>query len=244
MTKRSLGLWMLLVATACLVVFWPAYFFKGSLEALSSGRLQILHVEGSIWSGRASLGLSDGGQVYALPGQVTWSPVFFDDDIWLGVQISHPSLLNPLQAGRVVDGYLLTDGQARLPASWLTSLGAPFNTIKPEGILQVSWNELFMPDGELYVSVIWRDAQSALSSIRPLGEYKTVLTGEIGGAVDMDLSTQSGALMLEGKGRFEPGQRMNFQGYAWAKEESKAALTGLLSQMGRLEDGRYRLGVF
>lgn len=243
MTPKS---WILVGFTILLTAlyFWPAYIFKGNLERATNGKLKLLNVQGSIWKGSAVIGLFDGRQTYTLPGQVQWAPTFLNDDVSIGVSLNHPNLLTPILIGIGREGYKLKGGQARIPANWLAAAGAPFNTIKPEGILELSWQDINPSEGNLNVTLIWRDAQSALSSIRPLGEYKTSLTGVIGGTIDMHLSTNSGALMLEGQGRFEPGKRMHFTGYAWAKEESKAALTGLLSQMGRLENGRYRLGVF
>lgn len=243
MTRRN---WTLLLLTGLLsaIYFWPAYVLKGNLREVTDGKLRVLDINGSIWNGSAVLGLSDGGQVYTLPGQIEWSPVLLQGDTWLAVQIKHPNLLSPALVGVGGSGYKLGAGQARIPASWLTALGAPFNTIKPEGVLQLSWQDIHPFGGDLAVTLVWRDAQSALSSIRPLGEYKTSLTGTIGGTIDMQVSTNSGSLIVEGQGKFNSGERMTFNGYAWAKEESKAALTGLLSQMGRLENGRYRLGVF
>lgn len=240
--KRWIVVTLIVALTA--VYFWPAYILKGDLREATDGKLRILDINGSIWNGSAVLGLSDGGQVYALPGEIQWSPTWFESDLWVGIKVKHPNLPTPALVGLGSSGYKLSAGQARIPASWLTAVGAPFNTIKPEGVLQLSWQDIHPMGGDINITLIWRDAQSALSSIRPLGEYKTSLTGSIGGTIGMEISTNSGSLMVEGSGKLEPGKRMTFNGYAWAKEESKAALTGLLSQMGRLENGRYRLGVF
>src|SRR3546814_6924062 len=76
---------------------------------------------------------------------------------------------------------------------------------------------------------------SALASIRPLGEYVITVTGNPDTRLDMTLATNKGPLMLEGSGQWTNGQRFVFNGYASAQERSKDALTGLLSQMGRLE---------
>lgn len=243
MTRRH---WIvaILLAVATWVYLWPAYVFKGDLRAVTGDRLALLKVDGSIWSGSATLGLSDGGQMYSLPGQLSWKPLVFSQGIWLGIELNHPNFVQPVHLGAGPEGYKVKAGSARLPASWLSAVGAPFNTIKPEGVLQLNWKAVDLMGGPFEVDLRWRDAQSALASIRPLGDYQIKLSGQIGGASSMILSTLSGPLMLEGNGQFNPGQRVKFEGYAWSKEESKAALTGLLSQMGRFENGRYRLGVF
>jgi general secretion pathway protein N len=99
-------------------------------------------------------------------------------------------------------------------------------------------------DPDVNVQVLWQDARSALASIRPLGEYRIEMKGKPSQRMDMTLSTLNGALKMQGQGSMVPGSRMNFTGEAWSDANNKAALTGLLSQMGRLEGERYKLGVF
>lgn len=233
-----------LLVSVTLIALWPAYSFKGSLREATDNRLAILTINGSVWSGRATIGLSDGGQMYSLPGQLSWKPLVFSQGVWLGIELSHPNFVQPVHLGLGAEGYNLKSGSARVPASWLTAIGAPFNTIQPEGVLQMNWAALALTGGPFEVDVYWRDAQSALASIRPLGDYRVRLAGQLGGSSTMQIRTLNGPLQIEGEGQFNPGQRMQFNGFAWSNEESKAALTGLLSQMGRFEDGRYRLGVF
>ena len=109
--------------------------------------------------------------------------------------------------------------------------------------MQLSWAK-WQSGSAMEVTLKWQDAQSALASIRPLGEYVITVTGNPDTKIDMTLATTKGPLMLEGNGQWTNGQRFVFNGYASAQERSKEALTGLLSQMGRLEGDRYRLGVF
>ena len=232
-----------LIALTVLIWNYPIYAISGKIESASAGKVRVLSSSGSIWSGQMHLGLSDGTRVYAIPEALQWHLRAGFENKWIGVAIEHPKLLAPLHLGFNGAGISVGASELRAPASWLSALGAPFNTIRPEGLLQLSWTE-WKSDGELQATLKWLDAQSALASIRPLGEYVITVTGNPDKKIDMTLATNKGPLMLEGNGQWTSGQRFVFNGYASAQERSKEALTGLLSQMGRLEGDRYRLGVF
>lgn len=232
-----------LFALVVLVWNYPVYAVAGRVESASEGRIRVLSSSGSVWSGQMQLGVSDGSQVYAVPDVFQWQLRLGHQGSWAAIEIEHPKLTLPLHLGFNGAGITLAGGELRLPASWLGALGAPFNTIRPEGLLQLSWAQ--WTGGEaIQATLKWLDAQSALASIRPLGEYVITVTGTPGTKTEMTLTTTKGPLMLEGSGQWTKGQRFAFNGYASAQERSKEALTGLLSQMGRLEGDRYRLGVF
>ncbi|MCR2745332.1 type II secretion system protein N [Limnobacter parvus] len=232
-----------LIALTVLVWNYPVYAVSGRIEAASGGKVQVLSSSGSIWSGRMQLGLFDGSRVYAIPEQLQWQLQLGQNNNWIGIAVEHPKLVAPLHLGIAGAGINVSEGELRMPASWLGAMGAPFNTIRPEGLLQLSWAE-WQSGSSLTGTLKWLDAQSALASIRPLGEYVISVTGNPDTRIDMTLATNKGPLMLEGNGQWTNGQRFVFNGYASAQERSKEALTGLLSQMGRLEGDRYRLGVF
>lgn len=242
--KRIHGLWLFaLIAVAVLVWNYPVYAVSGKIESTSKGRVQVLSSDGSVWAGQMQLGLSDGTKVYAIPQAMDWQLKIGSTAGWLAIEVRHPSFLQPVHLGFNGTGITIGGGELRMPAAWLGATGAPFNTIRPEGLLQLSWLE-WKSGQEMNATVKWLDAQSALASIRPLGEYVITLTGKPDARIDVTLVTNKGPLMLEGNGHWTNGQRFVFNGYASAQERSKDALTGLLSQMGRLEGDRYRLGVF
>ncbi|MFN7506639.1 MAG: type II secretion system protein N [Limnobacter sp.] len=242
--KRLKGLWLFaVVALAVLVWNYPVYAVSGNIESASKGRVRVLSSNGSVWAGQMQLGLSDGAKVYAIPQAISWQLKLGSSAGWLTIEIRHPNFVQPLHLGFNGAGITFCGGELRMPAAWLGATGAPFNTIRPEGLLQLSWLE-WQSGSDINATVTWLDAQSALASIRPLGEYVMTVTGNPDKRIDMTLATNKGPLMLEGNGQWTNGQRFVFNGYASAQERSKDALTGLLSQMGRLEGDRYRLGVF
>lgn len=239
---RKAALWSALALLVVLINF-PAHWLLGPIDKATGGRLRVLHSSGTLWKGQAQLGVSDGGRVYALPDPLQWRWVFAESDVRLGLQFSHVRMDSPLNLGWGAQGLGVGSGNLRLPAAWLMAVGAPFNTLKPEGVLNVTWGAVTLSNPELNIQVVWKDAQSALSPIRPLGEYQVQVRGNPQRNLSLSLSTVSGPLQLQGQGDMTGGNRLNFTGEAWTDDTHRAALTGLLSQMGRLRGDRYVLGV-
>ncbi|NJM32181.1 MAG: type II secretion system protein N [Limnobacter sp.] len=245
----STNLWkkttvMLGVALVVFLFNLPAHLVGGKLYTLSGQRVCVFNTSGTVWSGQAQIGLSNGHECKAVPNPLTWHLVALDSDSWLGIRFDHSALIHPAQLGLSAEGVHLNASELQLPASWLSALGAPFNTIRPEGVLHINWARVNVLNPDLKIEIRWRDAQSALASIRPLGDYLLSLNGHAGKQINLKLDTLNGPLNLQGQGVLQPGQRVQFQGYAWPSENSRAALTGLLSQMGQQDGQRYRLGVF
>jgi len=81
---------------------------------------------------------------------------------------------------------------------------------------------------------------SRLSTIQPLGSYRLQLQG--GDSTSLQLTTLDGALQLKGQGQWV-GQRLRFQGEAWAAEGREAALANLLTMIGQRSGSRVLLSV-
>jgi general secretion pathway protein N len=128
---------------------------------------------------------------------------------------------------------VLKAGQSELPAALLVVLGTPFNTVKPGGALGVNWTDIEIKDGALAggLQIDWRDAQSALSSVAPLGSYRLQITG-VGDTARMQLDTLRGPLRLQGSGTVKGG-RVSFKGVASADPQMRPALIGLIGVLGR-----------
>jgi general secretion pathway protein N len=134
------------------------------------------------------------------------------------------------------------DGSITFPAQWLEIVGAPWNTLKPEGQIYLGWTAGHIA-GPFQVEITWRDAQSALTAVRPLGEYKVTIEQQRPGNVRIQLATLRGPLSMDGAGEWTAKTGFKFSGYADASAAEKPALLGFLSQMGRREGDRYRLGL-
>ena len=161
----------------------------------------------------------------------------------MALDISHPWLQGALRARPGWNGLALPASSLRVPATVLPALGAPWNTLSPQGMLEISWQPLRLgaplPPGPA-VDVRWRNAATALSPISPVGTYLLRVQGGKTGAT-LVLSTESGLLDVKGQGGNGPrgnGPRgISFQGEATfarsANEADRAALDGLLSTLGR-----------
>jgi general secretion pathway protein N len=217
----------MLAAAATVLVRAPAAWVGDWLQA--HGRLRLLDARGTVWSGSAMLALSDGRRLAILPGRIAWRiDVASLAAGRLFARIDHPWSTTPLAVSAAAAGVSLNAGSAQLPASSLAALGAPFNTIRPGGVLDLRWTDLALR-GEAFagdMQIDWRDAQSALSSVAPLGSYRVRIS-----AGRVRLETVSGPLHLEGSGTLR-GLHLSFRGVASAEPQMRPALNGLLGVLG------------
>jgi general secretion pathway protein N len=130
----------------------------------------------------------------------------------------------------------------RLPASLLEGVGAPFNTLRPDGTMRIDWTALqgrFAGNQKYgHLSVQLDQMSAAVSRLRPLGSYRADvdLTGAGG---KLQLKTTAGPLYLEGSGTL--GRQARFEGTAHAAPDAATQLAGLLSLLGRTENNVTRL---
>lgn len=235
---------------AAALAFAPASWLASALANASGERLLLADARGTLWQGSAVLVLTGGAgsrDASALPGRLYWT---------LGLD-SHGVALRARQAC-CIDGELLVrvaGGFGRLrvelpagpadaalvhwPASWLVGLGTPWNTLQPDGTLQLAsrgfsaestagrWNF----SGRLELEL--RGMRSSLAPMGELGSYRVVVQGAPGGdAAQLQLSTLGGALQLQGSGQWL-ASRLRFTGQASAAPGSEDALGNLLNIIGR-----------
>jgi general secretion pathway protein N len=235
MTSRSFAIRLSLAAAIAIAltvaVRAPAAWVGDWLE--SHGRLRLVDARGTVWNGSAMLGVSDGRQIRLVPGRVSWN-------LGLGAiltgrvtaDVSHPALAAPLAVSFAANSINLAGGRAELPAAALTAVGTPFNTVRPGGILALRWTDVEIKGGGFSGSaqLDWRDAQSALSPVAPLGNYRLSIAGAGDGA-KIRLDTLGGPLRLEGSGTLR-GWRISFRGLASVEPDMRAALNGLIGVLG------------
>jgi len=199
----------------------------------SQGRLRLIDARGTVWSGSAMLGLSDGRQVMLVPGRLSWKiGLAAIASGRVTADVSHPALAAPLAVSLTAKSIALKAGQAELPAALLAALGAPFNTVRPGGALGLRWTDVELKGGVLAgnFQIDWREAQSALSTVAPLGSYRLQVTGA-GDTARLQLDTLRGPLRLQGSGTVKGG-RVSFKGLASADPDMRPALIGLISVLG------------
>jgi general secretion pathway protein N len=233
-----IGIALLLLASAAITVLIraPAAWLGDWLEA--HGKFRLLDARGTVWHGSALIGVSDGREITLIPGRVEWTVDALAPSR-IAAHLSHPWLAAPLALSVARDGIQLAKGSARLPAGVLAGMGAPFNTLRPGGVLEVAWTDSQIRGRALSgeVQIDWRDAQSALSTVAPLGSYRLVLKGSA-----LDLQTMGGPLKMQGKGTME-GSRIRFNGIAWADPGMQGALNGLLGLLGMRSGDKVLLAI-
>jgi len=237
---------------ACLVLWAPAVWVANAL-VWGGAPVRLYNAEGTVWNGRAQVLLQrDAAEPTALPGTLQWQlrPLWQDGLPGLRVRWQADCCLSaPWQWQLTTDTHQLylqaqdlTDTAAlRLPAAWLTGLGTPWNTLQPQGRLQLHTRGLALQvsaSGVQMQGLVQLDVQdlsTSLSTLRPVGSYRLALVGA--NPAGLELSTLEGALQLQGKGRVGP-RGVVFDGEARAAEGLEDALSNLLNIIGQRQGAR------
>jgi len=224
--------------TAALLVL-PARWLMLALP--SDAMVAIADASGTVWQGSAQLALGPEGARYLLPQPVHWQ---WHDG---ALEVSHPWLRGPVRIQPSWSGLKVSGQNLRAPATVLTAFGAPLNTIAPAGQISLEWQSFVMghlPQSGTLATGRWTQASSALSHVRPLGDYRLQAVAK-DGTVQFTLGTESGVLSIKGQGQWQKG-RVRLRGTAEAAENAtdaqRAALTGLLSALGPVTNGQSRFG--
>jgi general secretion pathway protein N len=232
------------MASTALVVA-PAQWMASAITGFTGGRIVLAEAAGSMWRGRAGVVFSPGEGAGAarisLPEPLSWelSP-------WrllagtVDLTLTHPSALTqPLQVRADLSGRVeLSASSVRLPAGVLAGLGAPFNTVRPGGLISVSWQRLVGHAGRLEGDLTgeWQFASSALTTVAPFGHYRLTAEGGFPGT-RLQLLTVSGPLEMTGDGTIDATGSLRFTGRArpvpGTDPSTRAQLAGLVLLLGR-----------
>lgn len=233
---------------ATLTLFAPARWLAALLREQSGGRLLLVNPRGTMWNGSSGLVFASGAggtDAISLPGTLAWRlrPTWGGLSASLDLSCCTAKPIG-LRASPGIKGLQLhlVDGQSRWPAALLAGFGAPFNTLKPEGVLDLSTQGLELRLGRQQLDFQGRatldatDISSSLSTLRPMGSYRAVLEG--GNAPSLLLTTREGSsLRLSGSGRLT-GTRLRFSGEASAAPGREDVLSNLLNIIGRRDGAR------
>ncbi len=240
----KLVLWLLAgIATALLTVlfFLPASWMGSLLERQTGGRLSLGDAQGTLWQGSAFLGAAPGSRgpvTPLLPGRFAWrlSPLILVGTIRLTME--NPVVLSqPLQVAGNWRTWQVGAAALDLPAARLASLGAPLNTIQPDGRMRLSWSQLQVSrEGNAVgmrgaMTLAMEDMSSRLSPVKPLGAYELTFDWQ-GQQALLQLKTTRGPMLLSGAGTLTDG-RLRFSGKAEAEKGQEERLGTLLNLLGQ-----------
>lgn len=218
------------------ILFWAVNRFAPRVVAVEG-------VSGTLWRGevgRVSL-VSHGGAVGT--GPLAWNvhPL----RLLLG-ELALDARLGGAASGTADIGLAARGVNVRrldltVPAGWLGALSSNLEMWRLAGTLSMRCQDFALyPDayhgqGE----IVWREAASGFSSVKPLGDYRAEISGA-GKALRFSLKTGAGPLELLGDGEWSAGH-LKFEGTARALAR-EAELRRVLAMTGAPEpDGRYRI---
>jgi general secretion pathway protein N len=223
-----------LVYLALLLAWAPASLLAWALPRFTQQAVWLDQAEGSVWHGRAGVLLWAEAGADEL-GRVDWQLRPLD---LLGGRLGYRlqfagtgvDAAATLRAG--VQGGELREVRAELPASLLAQFVPDLAPWQPGGSLALQAEHLaFGRDRVEGTAVLrWRDAVSGQVS-QPLGSYRADLDGTEQGLA-IKLSTEGGALVLQGSGLWRPQHGLDFRGLARPTPASRGALDGLLGLLG------------
>lgn len=250
-------------ALTALIIHLPAQWLAQALLKATQGQVQLQEVQGSVWQGSGKLILTGGEgsrDALALPGRIQWQTSMsfdasnrpqFNFNLNAVCCMAKAARLS-LQATERMQAWQLhvDDHLSQWPAHLLSGLGAPWNTLQPEGILRLETKQLRVNfqaqpswlQGDITLTA--ENMSSTLSTLKPMGTYQI----NLGGASatnpfpSLSLTTQSGSLLLSGQGQWQ-GSRLQFRGEASAVPEHAAALSNLLNIIGRRQGARSLLSL-
>jgi general secretion pathway protein N len=250
-------------AAWALLVHLPAQWLAQVVSQATQQQVQIQEAQGSVWQGSGKLVLT-GGQgsrdALALPGRIQWhTALAFHGFQWpqfvfnlnAACCMTQRAQLSLQVADRLGVWQLqVNDHRSQWPAHLLSGLGAPWNTLQPEGNLVLETKQLQV---QFQTTKTWlqggltltaENMSSRLSTLQPMGTYQIQLGGSASPQLmpSLTLSTQSGSLLLSGQGQWQ-GSKLQFRGEASAVPEHAEALSNLLNIIGRRQGARSLLSL-
>jgi general secretion pathway protein N len=225
-----------LVYLALLLAWAPASLLGWALPRVADQAVSLDGPQGTVWRGEAA-GVrvrAANGPEHSL-GHLKWrlKPLdLFAGRLGYRLQLAGAGI----QAGGVLrvgaKGSALSDVRADLPASLLGQVSPDLALWQPGGRLALEAPGLVFTQAgvEGKATLRWRDAVSGRVRT-PLGSYLVELDGTPSG-LGIKLSTEAGALNLQGSGLWSPGRGMSFFGLARPAPEGRMELEGLLGLLG------------
>lgn len=230
-TRRLL---VLTYISGLLVVTAPSSLLNQPVERLSNGKLTLANCQGTIWHGSATpvLHTSKAMPLHTLNWKIepgNWLQGKFSiSTFWENLDAVAPMVLTLDRKGITLSNLLLP-----VPAEVIAEF-SPF--LKPAqfgGKLRIESPLLSFSDNQLQgnATAHWTNASSAMSAVRPLGNYLITFVA-VKENIGVALSTESGALQLNGQGSWLPTQAFHFTATAHATPETQDSLTELLNHLG------------
>jgi hypothetical protein len=236
-------LWVLLIASylVVLMVDAPASLLSNLFFQLSQGRIELANTQGTIWRGvanpvfhqrkGASITLQKLHWEFAtlklLTGKI--SANFYWEDQPQAQPMAITFAANKLELQYV---YI------PLPATLLTNISDFLKPAQLRGQLILKSDVLIWTatGWQGTATADWLNASSLICQVAPLGNYHLNFSATNSG-LNFDLNTVSGALLLNGSGRYSMTGAFNLNATAKAEAGNEVALNELLNHLGPEQSG-------
>ncbi|WP_374351920.1 type II secretion system protein N [Chitinimonas sp.] len=231
MKTLTLGAGLLLGAATALFLplQLPASVIGSVLNSQSQGKLSLVATDGNLWRGSAQPVLNGEALAEQLrwelrPSQLLRGRLEFD----IGIDSGSAKLsIGP-------GGISLSNADISLAAAPLFKLDERAKAYALAGQLHLMSQNIHwakgQPEGALLLE--WRGAGSSLApSLNPLGDYRVTAIPS-GNGWQLQLSTLSGSLQINGNGSWQASQGFNLDLGLRASPGSEGSLTTLLTRIG------------
>lgn len=219
-----------------LLVTAPASLLDTCLQYLSRGRMVLANTNGTIWSGSATPALRQQEGRFITLQPLHWRIAvlsIFSGKVQAQLQWDELPSTPAMEVTASFGQIELRHVRIPLPVRVVGELSPILKPAGFRGQLQVQSEHLVFSargfDG--VATVDWQQAGSALSRIAPLGDYRLTLRGA-GEQVNIELTTTSGVLLLQGQGGWSAANGLSFHGKAQASREDHGELAELLQHLG------------
>jgi len=221
-----------------MIINLPAEWLAWGINKYSHGGITLTQAGGTFWKGRGLLSISQNRTSPINLGRIEWNMRSF----WL--LIGQVDITLDL-SGDGLHGrsqLIFSPGQTKLnglrlsvEAAKLGSYYSPAALISPLGQININAEAVSINDKGMQgqIEVKWNNAGSALSAVKPLGNYNLTTTGNGKNAKIVLSSSNDSALNLAGNGSWAlVNGLVNFNGTA-TPAKNKSELESLLSLIGR-----------
>jgi general secretion pathway protein N len=219
-----------------LLVSAPASLLDLPVRHFSNNRLALANAQGTVWHGSATPVLHTSNKTNLPLHTLDWKfepQALLHGQLSLAIAWQNMDASAPMQLTIDRKSIALTNLLLPLPAEIIGEF-SPF--LKPAqfgGNLRIESPQLAFADKRLQgnATAVWSQAVSAMSSVRPLGDYQiTLVTAQEN--IGIALSTRSGSLILNGQGSWLVTQGLQFNATAQATPDAQDSLTELLHHLG------------
>jgi general secretion pathway protein N len=211
MKKRYAALLCALVVASVSIVNAPAAWLAPLVKHYSQGTVSFSQSWGTVWRGSAVLALHRSEkEVLHVPQPLAWT-LDINQLLHLKSQLdlSSAALQAPVALQFDANTLRIAAGQYQLPANSLSTLGAPFNTLKPSGNISLNWQAFTLNAASPAVPAVpfslnVKDLRMGLTGNEILGDYQILATPTAGNRWTIALSTRNpaqAALLLQGSGQ-------------------------------------------